>query len=633
MINDNKTNIKNKKCNLIILSKDGINLDNNGKQKTNYKSYTLLTFKEDDITIRMNLSNSNKIDKEKILKTVTSMKQNLIDDSNEFNDYIKKDKNIKRKNDSEKLTVKHSLNLKDVIIFNKKKNSKINEKESGKTENKQSNRAMISKTNSEIEKYTHLDKKNKLPLKNRSGYISKISINEGEEIIDNNSISVYEYIHFNDENIKIKDKDSFNNNESNYMSHTFKKSNNLPNNIYNVSNFEPNNSTKNQQNLGNVFKFKNKFKKNHNISHNNIKNSHINSDICNSKNLINNYNNIQNDNISDNKNLITVNKCLKKQIDIIPNNNLEFRLSNDKNVLLDDIGGVLKINNQRTKCFICERYFKENRIYYPKCLIHSLCKKCLKNYYEDIFENNVFSLKCPDTNCTKEIDLNTLKNVLSNIHYEMFINNQNLQKLNNNRKNSYSIGKELYLKDTKIIFNSKVNNENIKFYTQKNVLDINSNEKIYMYKKNKDIYCNNCLKPTLFTKINGHFIKCLNCHYRICKYCFKKFDDFHMEIKCENHCKVYYRKDEYDFEERSIFFNLLIQLFFVFAIHYLMFAGIYFIIYRFCQSRVKCNNNKLAKCCFSILQFFISFTILLITCPFLIFIHPFFPSIVSFTDY
>ncbi len=51
-------------------------------------------------------------------------------------------------------------------------------------------------------------------------------------------------------------------------------------------------------------------------------------------------------------------------------------------------------------------YFKENRIYYPKCLIHSLCKKCLKNYYEDIFENNVFSLKCPDTNCTKEIDLN-----------------------------------------------------------------------------------------------------------------------------------------------------------------------------------------------------------------------------------
>ena len=414
------------------------------------------------------------------------------------------------------------------------------------------------------------------------------------------------------------------------MNSSHKKSNNYNNNIYNFTNLESNNSTNSRQNLGNIIRFSNiNFQK---IYSKNYTKKSIISDISNSKQIINNYSH-QNDNNNDNKNIIIDNKNLQKQIDIINNNQLESKFSKNENVLSDNKNRILKSRNVKIKCFICERYFNENKMFYPKCLVHSLCKKCLKNYYEDIFENNIFLLKCPDTNCNKEIDLNILKSIISNVHYEVFMNNQNLQKINNNIKKNFNNGKEIILKDTKITFNSKISYENMKLYTQKNVLDINSNEKIYMYKKNKDIFCYNCLQPTLFTKINGHFIKCLNCHYKICRYCFKEFDDFHMDIMTENHCKIYNRKDEYYSDNGSILCNFWIQLFFVFAIYYLMFAGIYFIISRFIESHIKFNNNILLKCCFSLFIFLISFTILLIICPFLIIIHPFFPAFLSSTDY
>jgi hypothetical protein len=120
MIFDNKTDLKNKKSHLIILTKDGENLDNNKNKNSNYKSYTLLTFKEDELALRISLSNSYKIDREKIAKTVTNIKQNLIDDENEFDNYIKKEKYLKRKKDNKELGNRDLLNFKDIIIFNRK---------------------------------------------------------------------------------------------------------------------------------------------------------------------------------------------------------------------------------------------------------------------------------------------------------------------------------------------------------------------------------------------------------------------------------------------------------------------------------------------------------------------------------
>ena len=680
MLKESKRYLKNNKNNLIILTKDRINTENDKNKRNNVKSSILLTLKGDDFTLKRNLSYSNNINKEKILQTVTSMKKQLIDDEN--NRKYRKDRKskyslIKKENifidskDSEKLSnYDLMLNFNDNMIKNKNEPN-LKKRESEKT-GKQSNKAKICKANSELDKYTELENKKKTFFKNPSKFVNKPNKNDGEELIENNNISVYEYINFNNDNNKIKD--SSNNNESNFSKAiNNNNNNNIKNNfinntnIYNIKNLESNNTKKINSNLGNIIRFKNNFIKCETSLNNKIKKKGISSDFSNSiKNNINNNSNNQNDNISENKKLIKIKRTHKRF-----NSNLENKIesknpinsiisnSNDKNILLEKKNRVLKPVlglNKKIPCFICEKAYKKN-IFVPKCQIHYLCKKCLKSYYEDIFENNNFSLKCPDTNCDKEIDFNILKNIISNIHYEMFINNKKAHKINNNTNNNYNIAKELYLKDTKLIFNSKVNNENIKLYTQKHVLDINSNEKFYMYNKNKDIYCNNCLKPTLFTKPNGHFIKCLNCHYKTCKYCLKEFEDLHMDIKSENHCKVYYyrkkklhmdiksknhckvyyRKDDFYFDNQSKKIFFLLQLFFVIAMYYLMFAGLYLIIFRFLKDFFKLKKYNSSNCCFRLICYcfigFIPFIFLLIVCPFLIIIHPFFSIILSLTDY
>ena len=217
----------------------------------------------------------------------------------------------------------------------------------------------------------------------------------------------------------------------------------------------------------------------------------------------------------------------------------------------------------------------------------------------------------------------------------MFVNNQ---KKDNNKFNNISSnhngGKELFLKDTKLFFNSKINNEYLNLYSQNHVLDINSNEKLYMYNKNKDIYCHRCFQPALFSKINGFFIKCLNCHNRICKYCLKEFNDEHMDIMSENHCKVYYRKDDFYWDNSLAKYKFFLQLFFVFAMYYLMFAGLFYIILGFLKNVIKISSHN--RCSFLIINFFLyflSFIFVLICSPFLIIIYPFFPTIISIIDY
>ena len=39
-------------------------------------------------------------------------------------------------------------------------------------------------------------------------------------------------------------------------------------------------------------------------------------------------------------------------------------------------------------CSICEHSFQDTRLFVAKCQTHYLCKKCSKNYYEDIIEKS-----------------------------------------------------------------------------------------------------------------------------------------------------------------------------------------------------------------------------------------------------
>ena len=93
----------------------------------------------------------------------------------------------------------------------------------------------------------------------------------------------------------------------------------------------------------------------------------------------------------------------------------ETRESNSKlnNINIDKNKFRVLNENRKISCFLCEKFFKIDKIFVPRCKIHYMCRKCLKSYYEDIFENNNFSLKCPDLNCGKEIDLDLLKQIVN----------------------------------------------------------------------------------------------------------------------------------------------------------------------------------------------------------------------------
>ena len=55
----------------------------------------------------------------------------------------------------------------------------------------------------------------------------------------------------------------------------------------------------------------------------------------------------------------------------------------------------------------------------PECNVHYLCKRCTKNYYEDLIDDGVKELLCPFMKCKKGIDLNKLKTFISEKHYNI----------------------------------------------------------------------------------------------------------------------------------------------------------------------------------------------------------------------
>ena len=649
----------NKKQNLIILIKERINEEKNNN-KENIKKGSILTLKGENFMLKKNLMNINDIDKEKIIRTVTSMKRQLINSvndslideeinnsitenkNNKYNKSIKRFKNLENKY-NEEFDIDKRLYFNGKTDLKNEKYSKKNLNQLGK-EIEINDKIISNKGDSEYNKYLVLENKKKINEKNVSRFAIKSSINEDEDIFGNNNISVYEYISFNNSNNKVKNSNNIMNNNDKIYTKENMKNNYINNNIYNFQSYEPK-KINDGINLKRFLKIKtfNETKKSNNSDNNNsIKN------INNNKGKYKNEKENIDDNISENKKLIIIRNShnLKNPIDfekngINENKVEEQKLFYDKNILIENkyrnLNSIIQ-QNIKMRCFICERVYKKEKIFFPNCKIHFLCKNCIKNYYEDSFENNNYSLKCPLINCKGEIDFQVLETLISETHSQMFLNKQKKDIYKNCNNNTNITRKELFLKDTQLLFNTKIKEENLKLYSQKHVLDINSNEKFYLYNKNKDIYCNRCLKPTLFTKVNGYFIKCLNCQYRMCKFCLKEFENNHMDIMNEKHCKVYYRKREYFFDKKINFIlSFLIQLFFIIAMYYLTFIGLYFLIFNFLKRLIKFNKNKIQNCFIKFIKYsfiyFFSFLLFLICFPFILIIYPYFPEIASLTDY
>ena len=280
------------------------------------------------------------------------------------------------------------------------------------------------------------------------------------------------------------------------------------------------------------------------------------------------------------------------------------------------------INNIFKMCYICEHSYSINRLFVAECKEHYLCKRCTKNYYEEIIEDGNKEILCPFIKCKAKVNIDNLRNIISQEHFKRLSNKY--QETDNNLKESQNTFFFTKLK-------SNYNKENLQLYTKKHVIDINSNKNFFNYNSVKDGYCPFCYEESLFSKTNTHFSKCLNCLSKICRYCFKDFTERHIDMNYNEHCKVYYRLEEDDKNKKNKCLNILMQYFFVFAIFYLLFAGSFYNIKAQLIHIFKVNNNSnIIRYCFVYLFTIIFFVI---TVPFIFLMFPYFPSILALSDY
>ena len=306
---------------------------------------------------------------------------------------------------------------------------------------------------------------------------------------------------------------------------------------------------------------------------------------------------------------IDIGKIIKSAIlnsNIDNNNNYNNKYNNNNN------------SNIYRMCSICEHTYL--KLFVAECNDHYICKRCAKNYYEEIIEDGIKELFCPFVRCKAKVNLKELKNIISPEHYNRLINQSQETKYEETQN------KLVYAK-----LKTNCNKENIQIYTKKHVIDINSNKNFYDYNSFKEVYCPHCFEESLFSKTNTHYFKCLNCLIKICKYCFKEYIDRHIDIHYIDHCKVYYRLEDDQNKRKILFFIFLLQLIFVFACFYFTFVGSFYFFrdyfFKFFNTK---NNGNFIKYFFT---YFFSMVCFIISVPFIFLFYPYFPSIIALFDY
>ena len=244
------------------------------------------------------------------------------------------------------------------------------------------------------------------------------------------------------------------------------------------------------------------------------------------------------------------------------------------------------------KCFICDSFDKT--LFSTEKCYHLFCKVCGKIYYEQQINNCVYSLKCPKYSCHKSLNENVLKQILSKYIYEKMMDNKDMysqtfdknigntyQNINSSRersakRNSIFSNDDSSLKDNKtFIYNltyqkefafnidrissKKISQKDLllkkltnKFYknsdkdlVNEHVLKIGGSSKFNRAVKKvnelKNTFCSKCNKSALFSVKNKPFIKCLNCGFTFCKFCYKKYDYYHFIRNNAFACRVFFR--------------------------------------------------------------------------------------------
>ena len=308
----------------------------------------------------------------------------------------------------------------------------------------------------------------------------------------------------------------------------------------------------------------------------------------------------------------------EKQNSLIENNQEQLKKEPERLGIISRSLETKKNEYLYRLCKICEHIFPLTKLFVAECNTHLLCRKCAKNYYEDIIENGVKEMLCPFIQCKEPVDLEDLQKIISAEHFNI---------LKNNNKNLEESKNTLCLKKIK----SSVDNESVKLYTKKHVIDINSNKNFYNYYNAKDVYCPNCFMESLFSKTNTNFYRCLNCCCKKCKYCLKECDERHFDLTNNNHCKVYFRFDDEGKPKITCLYLFFLQLFFVIASYYICFAGTFLLTKNKFVNLFQANAKKYFILYF--FAYFFSIICFIICIPFIVLIYPYFPSIMAICDY
>lgn len=497
----------------------------------------------------------------------------------------------------------------------------------------QSDKAQISKADNESENITEFENKlkNAMKIKYDNCQTIKGDINEKEEyeneLIDNdqNSITLFNKNkkNKNEEKGKIvfKPKQNIKNNQNIFFyeekynksldSNIKKRNNNAKNNKLHFTEISKDNKTGYSYTI---------FKDN-NSEHRNLMSLFIPS-IFKKK---------QNSEYEREEDKIDVESIPRKPLSIIKKGNRPFLQKSHPNSSNRELLKSVKNNNNDTNsnsflqcihlsCFICEKSYVLSKLYSAECKKHYLCQKCIKSYYEDYLEkkNNSKILKCPCAHCDKEMNYETIKNIIDDVHQQIYksLISENGD-VNENNKDSFC-------------------DNSIKKYSVRHVIDINKNMNLQFFKKTKELFCPKCFSPALCSKTNNYFIKCLNCSYKICKYCLKEYTNNHLDTKMDGYCKVYFRRDDdYIVGNNNIFYLYLIQLLFVIAMYVFSYTGTFLISYNILKKIFKLNDKR--KNFFNITKkfFVILFSIILLIISSSLFIvcYPFFPVIIALCDY
>jgi hypothetical protein len=158
-----------------------------------------------------------------------------------------------------------------------------------------------------------------------------------------------------------------------------------------------------------------------------------------------------NSNYLDKGNILTKKNDLKeeqlyKNDSININDKTEKILNNNNN----------KENKKYYNCFLCERTYKKEILFFPECEIHPFCKECLYLYYKVLTENKDLDLKCPVKNCLYNVDLDKLNRIIdiddfNELKKAKSYKKENKNHLNNKNKNNTFV----YFKNSVLEVDSK----------------------------------------------------------------------------------------------------------------------------------------------------------------------------------